>query len=141
MVDRIEYRSLHAYKYQTMRDYSVSIPLFPQLSITSSDGWIRLTPGGLLQIRKGYCWDGPSGPAIDTKNFMRGSLLHDALYQLMRENKLPQDCRKIADEVLKLACLEDGMSGIRANWVYWAVQTFARRASTPRPLPETQSAP
>jgi len=43
--------------------------------------------GGLL-IKAGYSWDGPSGSAIDTKNFMQGSLVHDALYQLLRENIL-----------------------------------------------------
>jgi hypothetical protein len=30
-----------------------------------------------LNILEEYCWDGASGPAIDTQNFMRGSLLHD----------------------------------------------------------------
>ncbi len=30
----------------------------------------------------------PNGPTIETKTFMRASLVHDALYQLMREEHL-----------------------------------------------------
>ena len=39
-----------------------------------------LTTEGLLIIRPGYAWDGPSGPTFDTPSFMRGSLIHDVLY-------------------------------------------------------------
>jgi len=44
--------------------------------------FMHIDCGGSLCIREGYSWDGPSGPAIDTVDFMRGSLVHDALYQL-----------------------------------------------------------
>ena len=40
-----------------------------------------------LYISKGYSWDGPSGPAIDTPDWIKASLVHDALYQLIRENR------------------------------------------------------
>ena len=87
------------------------------------------------QAEKGYAWDGPSGPAIDTKNFMRGSLVHDACYQLMREGLLPQDKRKPSDVLLWLICLDDGMSRTRADYVYHAVRTFAGRSARPRKGP------
>ena len=45
--------------------------------------------------------DGPSGPAIDTKNFMRASLVHDALYQLMRLGTLDKSRRQYADRLLQ----------------------------------------
>lgn len=53
---------------------------------------------------------------------MRGSLVHDALYQLMRENHLDEDrWRPTADDILRRLCREDGMSAIRAWYVYQGV--------------------
>lgn len=81
-----------------------------------------ISEDGVVTLRRGYAWDGPSGPTIDTYTFMRGSLFHDALYQLMREGVLPLSTRKHADEILRDICLEDGMSKIRAAWVYRGVR-------------------
>ena len=96
---------------------------------------LRLLPGSFLtnhlSIKEGYAWDGPSGPTIDTKDFMRGALIHDALYQLLREGQLPKEDRKVADKVLKRTCLEDGMFPLRANVVYLAVRAFASFAADP----------
>lgn len=77
----------------------------------------------VLHVDRGYAWDGPSGPAWDTPTFMRGSLVHDALYQLMREGHLPASrYRDDADRELKLVCVEDGMIALRAWWVYRGVR-------------------
>jgi hypothetical protein len=86
-----------------------------------------------LTIAAGYAWDGASGPAIDTLNFRNGSLVHDILYQMMKEGGLPatRANRKRADQVLREICRADGMSYIRATWVYLGVQTFARRWAVP----------
>lgn len=88
------------------------------------DPWLELFPNGVLAIREGYSWDGPSGPAIDTKNFMRASLVHDALYQLIEEGQLSRNQRKNADKTMRDICKEDGMSGKRRFWVYWFVRLF-----------------
>jgi hypothetical protein len=53
---------------------------------------------GRLVIRKGYAWDGASGPVFQTKTLVAASLLHDALYQIIREMKLNELFRKEADE-------------------------------------------
>ena len=106
-------------KYQLVETYTFKIPIKPKEGVSSPSGFIALTANGLLTIKKGYAWDGPSGPAIDTLNFMRGSLVHDALYQLMREKLLDQNTtRKPADQLLQKMCKADGMSAIRAWWVY-----------------------
>ena len=50
---------------------------------------------------------------------MRGSLVHDALYQLMREGFLDKEvCRALADRLLQVMCIKDGMSCIRSWWVH-----------------------
>jgi hypothetical protein len=109
------------YKYQLTRDYSVQIGIRPLAFIYTP--FVRLDTDGMLHLVSGYAWDGPSGPAIDTPNFMRGSLVHDALYQLMRLGRLNSDVhRKTADEELRRICKEDGMSSLRAWWVYNGVR-------------------
>ena len=81
----------------------------------------------------GYAWDGPSGPTIDTKNFMRGSLVHDGLYQLMREGLLAhEEYRKSADDLLRDICVEDGMSKFRAWYVHRAVRISGGKSTKPR---------
>lgn len=78
----------------------------------------------ILTIRKGYTWDGASGPAIDTQNFMRGSLVHDALWQLIAGDMLPLDLKKPANDELVRICSEDGMSWLRCRWVKLAVDLY-----------------
>lgn len=114
----IRYRD--GYKYQLAATYEVGIEIRPALAIHAE--FVALEPDGLLTIGRGYSWDGPSGPAIDTKNFMRGSLVHDALYQLLREGLLEPALREAADRILQRMCIEDGMSKLRAWWVYTGVR-------------------
>lgn len=121
---KINYRSLKGYKYQLLVDYEIKVPI---LNRQVEQPYIYLSPDGYLLIKKGYCWDGPSGPTWDTANSMRGSLVHDALYQLLREAFLQPWFRKIADLFLRVILLEDGMSRIRA-WVWYrSVRTFAAK--------------
>lgn len=117
---QIAYRS--GYKYVLAADYSTRLPELPGYLVNSS--YVYLDLDGTLTIREGYAWDGPSGPAIDTSNFMRGSLVHDALYQLMNEGRLPAECRAEADKALRRICREDGMSALRSSWVYFGVSKF-----------------
>jgi len=133
---RIYYKK--GFKYQLTRTYTVQTSL---LGYSISTRYITLTIDGLLTIHQGYCWDGPSGPSVDTKNFMRGSLIHDALYQLMREEELPQEERYLADRILMQACLQDGMCKIRAWYVFESVKKFASFAASPHNKKEELTAP
>lgn len=118
------------YKYQLKEDYSVQVDIKPQMDVKTP--YIELDLNGLLTVMKGYAWDGPSGPTIDTLNFMRGSLVHDALYQLMRERHLDKNTyRNVADRLLQRMCKEDGMWSIRAWWVYWGVRLGGGPAADP----------
>lgn len=127
--ERIAYRS--GYHYQLYEDYEIRIDIC--LSYPIETDFVSLFPDGLLLIKKGYAWDGASGPAMDTKTIMRGSLVHDALYQLMREDYLYRErSRDAADRLLQKICIEDGMCKLRAWWVYQAVKRFADPYADPK---------
>ena len=129
--NRICYRPLPKYKYQLSEDYSARIRA-PQDDIVTP--FVVLAKSGDLTVKKNYAWDGPSGPTVDTRNFMRGALEHDALYQLMRLGLLDaQEWRSFADDRLRDVCIEDGMSRFRAFYVHKAVRWFAASHARPRP--------
>lgn len=119
MADLIKYTE--GWKYQLHEDYEIVLPELEGLR-GGGDYYLWLFPDGTLLLRKGYAWDGPSGPTIDTKNFMRGSLVHDALYQLIRLNVVPRAKRGDCDKILQRLCREDGMSAFRAWYVHLAVK-------------------
>ena len=127
------------YKFQLRQTYELFVIARPAERINLE--FISLTVNGLLTIKRGYAWDGASGPGIDTKTIMRGSLVHDALYQLMREGGLAQTWRKAADKELRRICLEDGMWKVRAWWVYRAVRRCARKAALPKSVKPLLTAP
>ena len=130
------YRKLKGYKYQLVKAYPLPIKIRPNRLINT--GFIKLTMGGILTIKSGYAWDGASG-APDTKNIMRASLVHDALYQLMRQKDLDHlKDRKPADELLRDICIEDGMSKRRADLVYRAVRIFGLKSAKPRKKPKNK---
>ena len=116
------------YKYQLSEEYSIVTSIIPKETIVTD--YINLSSVGEITIKKGYAWDGPSGPALDTLNFMRSSLVHDALYQLMREGFLDKNkYRKAADKLLQVMSKADGMSRLRAWLVYKGVRVGADKAA------------
>ncbi|MDI7218846.1 hypothetical protein QMN07_15200 [Leptospira santarosai] len=134
---QIVYKSLKNYKYELVQNYSFQTAIKTEKTIQIGNPCIKtfisLDPDGLLHIEAGYAWDGPSGPTIDTKTFMRGSLIHDALYQLMREEKLDRaQYREYADQLLKQICIEDGMHRFRAAYVYRSVRWFGESSAKPK---------
>jgi len=124
----IRYRS--DYKYQLAEGYVISISIKPKSDIKTE--FIDLDTNGNLKVKKGYAWDGPSGPVKDTKENMRASLIHDALYQLMRHGELKSRThRKAADQIFKDICKADGVSNLRASIYYKALRRFGNPAASP----------
>lgn len=121
----IQYRA--GYKYQLAEEYSYDTGF--EVAEDINLGFVILQSNGNLVMKNGYAWDGPSGPALDTPSFMRASLVHDALYQLIRSGKLSMDHRNKADRILREISLQDGMSCARAWYSYYAVKLFARKAA------------
>ena len=138
----MKYIKLKQYKYQLAEDYKIVVGVKVEQDIFEPNEhkpYISLDTTGVLTIYAGYCWDGPSGPTVDTINFMRGSLVHDALYQLMRQGKISTDYRQYADRLLYEHCLEDGMSKARASYVYRSVHLFGASSAAPSNRGEMQN--
>ena len=133
---QIKYRE--GYKYQLAEIYQTKLDL---IGYDIDTEFIKLTLVGVFIIRSGYAWDGASGPTLDTPDTMRGSLEHDALYQLMRMGLLPQSERKFADNRLKEICMEDGMPESRADYWHFGVRIFAGSAANPEQRKEIITAP
>lgn len=121
------------YKYQLVDPLEYMLPAyFPARSFEIDLDYLYLGRNGLLILESGYCSDGPSGPTIDTKNFMRGAFIHDALYQFMRLGHLDREAyRPLADRVLYDVIREDGMWWPRAKAVYYAVRWGGSKAADP----------
>ena len=127
------------FKYQLIGDYTTQTSITAGKSIKTE--FIELSATGLLTVKNGYAWDGPSGPTIDTKTFMAGSLCHDALYQLLRLRLLEPSWRRRADRELKKICIESGMNRFRAWYVYNSVKAGGKSAASPESLKVIYTAP
>jgi len=123
------YKKRRQYKYKLYSDVVYETDY--KLDYPYDNGLISISVSGRLTIGAGYSWDGPSGPTFDSKNFMRGSLVHDALYQLMREKILPQSAREKADKILIEICIKSGMSKFRAWYIYKGVRLAGASAAKP----------
>ncbi len=114
------------YKYQTRAAFTILLPeMAGAVAAPVSTDWLELDPEGWLRIRAGYAWDGASGPTWDSKSSMRGSCVHDSLYQLMRLGLLNREWREVVDLVFWRICEDDGMLPPRAWAWYHAVRIFA----------------
>ena len=112
------------WRYILLDDVFVQTTLRPLHDIKTK--WYCLDTTGLLVISDRYAWDGATG-FPDIPSVMRGALVHDALYQMIRLGQLPLEARKQADEMLKVLCLEDGMNPLLAQAVYLGVRLLGER--------------
>jgi len=124
--DKIKYKG--GYKHQLFEDYTIYVGIFPKHDIITP--FLILRTNGYLTIKAGYAWDGASGPTWDTPSCKRGSLVHDALCQLMREERISLACRKRADDLLRDICIEDGMWKWRAYMWHRAVRIAGLKSAT-----------
>lgn len=73
------------YKYVLTEDVTVFVGILGQAIECE---WFKLSIDGFLTIKSGYAWDGCSG-MIDTDSNMEAGLVHDCLYQMLRESLIP----------------------------------------------------
>lgn len=75
-----------------------------------------------ITVNKDYAWDGLTG-WIDSEVTMRASLIHDALYQAIREGLLDRKRdRKLADLIFWDILRADGVNWFWACVLYYGVR-------------------
>jgi len=136
-MDYIEYR--RGYKYQLDTDYMTRLSFGPREDIKTY--YITFLADRTFSIKKGYAWDGMSGGMVDTKSSMRGSLIHDALYWLLRQNFLPMTMRSEVDNELKRICATDGMWKWRYTLHNWGLGFGGTSAALPSATKRIYRAP
>jgi len=138
LINKIYYKS--GYKYQLEQDYYHVLPYFFDKIKPFNAELLSFSPS-ILIIREHYAWDGASGPAMDNKKIMRASLVHDALYQLIRMGLIDEHYKKYADEEFYKICKEDGVSSFRAWYCFKAVSWFGKDSATAGKRKEVIEAP
>ena len=119
--------SEYKYKFKVEENFSIELPF----KIPDFEHPYASSKDGILSIKRGYAWDGASGPIINTRDTLVASLVHDVLYQAMRLNliKSSKENRKIADknffEILKM----HGVNSIRRKVWYFAVRLFGKKST------------
>lgn len=125
----MKYRKIHAYKYELLEKLEVKVPELEVFTITHR--FFTLLDG-VLTIMSGYAWDGPSGPTLDDRTNIQPSLVHDVLYQAIREGLLPAAMRKTTDRIFRRLCVEKGMPTWRAWYYYYALKWFGASSAKKR---------
>lgn len=119
----MKYTKLTSYKYKLQEDLEVEIPELTKYEVLHD--YFSMNDGKIY-IKKGYAWDGVSGPTIDTKSTFVAGLVHDALYQGMRENLLPASEKITADKIFRRLLRNNGMTWFRSWYFYHAVKWFGK---------------
>lgn len=117
--DVIQYR--RGYKGSLWETYRVQTSI---VGFSVTHRLFTLTPDGWLTVFEDYPWDFASGPTWDTPSSIRGSLVHDALYEMMRLGLLPQSVFHKVNAEFRKILLEDGMYQWRANLWFSGVEKF-----------------
>ncbi len=131
-MSRFCYRPVRNYNYQLREDYTYHLGrTFDPAPIGNE--FIEITAEGVLTIRKYYAWDGVSGPVMETQANIKASLVHDALYQLMREGKLDHLLyREWSDRLFMDMCRRGGVNDRIAALYFKALHLFGAKNAKPR---------
>ena len=126
------------YKYRTEEVHTEVLPL--EMMRYAEGGeidvpFLRLFRRGehaVLEIDAGYAWDGASGPVVDRPSNMVPSLVHDALYQLMRRGFLAHLARDLVDKIFRDMCHDRGCWRWLSNVYLAALKRYGTNAATVR---------
>lgn len=119
---------IDGFRYQLAKDFVIQIPI--KLNHGIYDEYHTINRDGLLTLKRGFAWDGPSGPTINTKNSQIPAAVHDALYRMIRNDALPYSMKEVADQIFYEMLMHFGMSKFRA-WIWWlGVHLFGKCSAT-----------
>lgn len=133
----MKYRA--GYKYVLDENICVMTSVMPRTAVAMDH--ITLFQNGKICIEAGYAWDGASGPVPDTKWNMTASLVHDALYQLLRRDLLAYHFKEAVDSTFRELCISGGVPKCLAWTYYKALQKFGHKAASRSAIKQVYHAP
>ena len=90
-----------------------------------SEGNLRLSRDGKLQISKGFKWNGATPlEGRTTARMFEPTMVHDALYIIMRKANYNEDFRKLVDKDFYNRLLRSGINKKIAYPMYLIVRTL-----------------
>ena len=133
------------YKHKVEKDLTIYLPWLRTYDINLDH--IRLTPNGFLTAKRGWGWDGASGPTWDTQSSHRGSCFHDVMCYLMRKSYIDIGYKDHADQMAYQLWTMDSKKGWRwlliPRYKLWkfALNTVGKTGSRPKDMREIRKAP
>ena len=133
----MKYNNIKGYRYRVAEP--VDIKLVGIFEPHVEHDWFILD-NGCLRIKEGYMWDGTSGPTIQTNGTRLAGLVHDALYQCIREGYLTPEYKDLADQQLRHLIATYRRSkwaghflapwrSFRGWYFYWGVRLFGKSST------------
>lgn len=117
------------FKYQLAEDYTIDTGI---VSYYFNNDLVELYTTGRLLIKKGFAWDGASFIVMDTKSVMEASLVHDALYYLMRQGIISGGFKEDIDLLYYNLCIKNGCWKWRAKRHLEGLLLGGRSATLPK---------
>jgi hypothetical protein len=109
-----KYQLKEAYRYQL--SFSTGLFVAHECIVLEDD---------ILILLEGFGWDGASGPAIDTKNALRASAVHDALGILMNRKLIERSrFKELSDDEFAIILKEEEMPAVRRWYMRKAIGLF-----------------
>ena len=117
----------YKYKFKVEENFSIELPF----KMPDFEHQYASLKDGILSVKRGYAWDGASGPIINTRDTLVASLVHDVLYQAMRLNliKSNSENKKTADKNFFEILKTHGVNSIRRKVWYFAVRLFGKKST------------
>lgn len=117
----MKYKKTERYRYKLAEDEVVTLPV--DLNCQFKHEYFEYD-GIKLVIKKGYAWDGVTGPVFQSKSTKIPSLVHDVLKQAESLYLIPETRRKDIDECYRYFGKKSGMNIFRRNLHYRVIRVL-----------------
>jgi hypothetical protein len=114
-------RYWRGYKLVVAETFSIQTAI---IGYEIKDEFTSLTKDGLLTIRRGYPWDGNSGPCPDTDDSIEASCGHDVLCDYVNMGWLPVELQPMVDQEYYRIATAKGMWWRRARIILLAIRWY-----------------
>ena len=115
------------YEFKLAESGCMQTEIYPPNDINTP--FYSISKTGRIVGKKGYAWDGITGPMFNTKSFHRSSLFHDIVCQAINEGRLDPSWRPQGDKEFRRIAIMDGEGlGVVARQIHRVRAWYAYRA-------------